>query len=203
MREETRLSMLRLLGARSLMLRILVASAEPDSSILFSQLSAELKQLDDEHIPHILQKFNTDGKQSDRPCNILVPLDAVERLREAHQSGQLKTIARLAKSLSHSSYPDSDCIQMLRASPCLETLPIPERDTPVSFKNFLLRATTCGESLAIISAICSSMYTIQSKSHTVQKKNKKKCNKKIESEMINETNESKVIIALFLKKLLL
>ncbi|EFN87304.1 N-alpha-acetyltransferase 25, NatB auxiliary subunit [Harpegnathos saltator] len=190
MREETRLSMLRLLGARSLMLRILVASAESDSSILFSQLSAELKQLDDEHIPHILQKFDADGKQN-RPCNILVPLDAVERLREAHCSEQLKTIARLAKSLSHSPCPDSDCIQMLRASPCLQTLLIPVRDTPVSFKNFLLRATTCSESLAVITAICSSTYAIQSKPHAAQKKNRKKCNKKIESDMINETNESK------------
>lgn len=192
--------MLRLLKARSLMLRILVASAEPDSSILFSQLSAELKQLDDEHIPYILQKFDANGKQN-RPCNILIPLDAVERLREAHYSEQLKTIARLAKSLSHSLCPDLDCIQMLRASPCLQTLPIPERDTPVSFKNFLLRATTCGESLAMVSAICSSTYAIQSKTHTAQKKNKKKCNKKIESDMINETNESKVITVLVFKNI--
>lgn len=192
MQEETRVCMLRLLAARSLVLRILAASTDPDPSLLLSQLSAKLRQLDDEYIPQILQKFDTNGKQN-RPCNILVPLDAVERLREAHYSGQLKTIACLAKSLSHSLCPDSDCLQMLRVSSCLQTLPIPERDTPVSFKNFLLRATTCGESLAIISAICSTC-AIHSKPRTSQKKNKKKCNKKIESDMINETNQTKVNI---------
>ncbi|KAL6448145.1 hypothetical protein ACFW04_000276 [Cataglyphis niger] len=188
MQEETRVCMLRLLSARNAILRILAASVK-SSSIFLSQISAELKELDEEIIPQILQIFDTDGKRN-RPCNILVPLDAVERLRETHYSEQLRTIACLANSLSQSSCPDFDCIQMLRTSLCLQTLPIPERDTPVSFKNFLLRASTCSESLAIISAICS-VCAVQSKPRTSQKKNKKKCNKKIESNMINETNETK------------
>lgn len=191
MQEETRVCMLRLLSARNAILRILAASAK-SSSIFLSQISAELKELDEEIIPQILQIFDTDGKRN-KPCNILVPLDAVERLRETHYSEQLRTIACLANSLSQSPCPDFDCIQMLRTSLCLQTLPIPERDTPVSFKNFLLRASTCSESLAIISAICS-VCAVQSEPRTSQKKNKKKCNKKIESNMINETNETKVIV---------
>lgn len=183
--------MLRLLSARNAILRILAASAK-SSSIFLSQISSELKELDEEIIPQILQIFDTDGKRN-RPCNILVPLDAVERLREAHYSEQLRTIACLANSLSQSSCPDFDCIQMLRTSLCLQTLPIPEWDKPVSFKNFLLRASTCSESLAIISAICS-VCAVQSEPRTSQKKNKKKYNKKIESNMINETNETKVIV---------
>lgn len=189
MQEETRVCMLRLLSARNAILRILAASAN-SSPIFLSQISVELKELDEEFIPKILQKFDTEGKRN-RPCKILVPLDAVERLREAHYSEQLRTIACLAKSLSQSPCPDFDCIQMLRTSLCLQTLAIPERDTPVSFKNFLLRASTCSESLAIISAICS-VCAVQSEPRTSQKKNKKKCNKKIESNMINETNETKV-----------
>ncbi|XP_029676321.1 N-alpha-acetyltransferase 25, NatB auxiliary subunit [Formica exsecta] len=189
MQEETRICMLRLLSARNAILRILAASAK-SSSIFLSQISSELKELDEEIIPQILQIFDTDGKRN-RPCNILVPLDAVERLREAHYSEQLRTIACLANSLSQSSCPDFDCIQMLRTSLCLQTLPIPEWDKPVSFKNFLLRASTCSESLAIISAICS-VCAVQSEPRTSQKKNKKKYNKKIESNMINETNETKV-----------
>lgn len=181
--------MLKLLSARNAILRILAASVG-SSSIYLSQISAELKELE-ESIPTILQKFSTDGKRN-RPCKILVPLDAVERLREAYYSEQLRTIVCLAKSLSHSNCPDYDCIQMLRTTPCLQTLPIPDRDTPVSFKNFLLRASTCSESLAIISAICSAC-AIQSEPRAQsQKKNKKKYNKKIESNMINETNETKV-----------
>ncbi|KAG5344691.1 NAA25 acetyltransferase, partial [Acromyrmex charruanus] len=190
MQEETRICMLKLLLARNAILRILAASAG-SSSIYLSQISAELKELAEETIPNILQKFGTDGKRT-RPCKILVPFDAVERLREAYHSEQLRTIACLAKSLSHSHYPDLDCIQMLRTTPCLQTLPIPERDIPVSFKNFLLRASTCSESLAIISAICSA-YAIQSEPRAQsQKKNKKKYNKKIESNIINETNETKI-----------
>ncbi|XP_024887489.1 N-alpha-acetyltransferase 25, NatB auxiliary subunit [Temnothorax curvispinosus] len=189
MQEETRICMLKLLSARNAILRILAASAG-SSSLYLSQISAELKELAEESIPTVLQKFGTDGKWK-RPCKILIPLDAVERLREAYQSEQLRTIACLAKSLSHSHCPDYDCIQMLRTAPCLQTLPIPDRDTPVSFKNFLLRASTCSESLAIISAICSAC-AVQSKPRSQsQKKNKKKYNKKIESNMINETNETK------------
>lgn len=190
MQEETRICMLKLLSARNAVLRILAASAE-SSSIYLSQISAELKELTEESIPTLLQKFGTDGKWN-KSCKILVPLDAVERLREAYYSEQLRTIACLAKSLSHSNCPDYDCIQMLRTTPCLQTLPIPDRDTPVSFKNFLLRASTCSESLAIISAICSACATQSEPRAQSQKKNKKKYNKKIESNMINETNETKV-----------
>jgi len=189
MQEETRICMLKLLSARNAILRILAASVG-SSSIYLSQISTELKELE-ESIPNILQKFGTDGKRN-RPCKILVPLDAVERLREAYHSEQLRTIACLAKSLSHSHCPDFDCIQMLRTTPCLQTLPIPERDVPISFKNFLLRASTCSESLAIISAICSAYATQSEPRAQSQKKNKKKYNKKIESNMINETNETKV-----------
>jgi len=190
MQEETRICMLKLLSARNAILRILAASVG-SSSIYLSQISTELKELAEESIPSILQKFGTDGKRN-RPCKILVPLDAVERLREAYHSEQLRTIACLAKSLSHSHCPDFDCIQMLRTTPCLQTLPIPERDVPISFKNFLLRASTCSESLAIISAICSAYVTQSEPRAQSQKKNKKKYNKKIESNMINETNETKV-----------
>jgi len=193
MQEETRICMLRLLAARNSMLRILAASAEP-SSIFLSQLSDELRELAEEFIPKALKLFDMDGKRN-RSCKILVPLDAVERLREAYYSEQLRTIACLAKSLSDSHCPDFDCIQMLRTSPCLQTLPIPEQDTPVSYKNFFLRASTCSESLAIISAMCT-VCAVQSKPGTSQKKNKKKY-KKIESDVINETNETKVTIISF------
>lgn len=195
MQEETRVCMLRLLAARNLMLRILAATAESDSSTLLLQLSAELKQLDDEYIPQILQKFDIDGKL-DQPCKILIPMDAVERLREAHNSEQLRTIACLAKSLSNSHCPDFDCIQMLRMSTCLQLLPLPEQNMPVSFKNFLLRASTCSESLAIISAMCSAI-ALQAKPRSSQKKNKKKCNKKIETVLSN--NIDQVSLRLFIK----
>lgn len=193
MQEETRVCMSRLLAARNSILRILAASAEP-SSIFLSQLSDELRELAEKFIPKALEFFDIDGKRN-RPCKILVPLDAVERLREVYYSEQLRTIACLAKSLSDSHCPDFDCIQMLRTSPCLQTLPIPEQDTPVSFKNFFLRASTCSESLAIISAMCT-VCAVQSKPGTSQKKNKKKY-KKIESDVINETNETKVTIISF------
>lgn len=76
--------MLRLLSARNAILRTLAASAKSSSHFL-SQIFAELKELDEEITPKILQKFDTGGKQN-RPCNILVPLDAVEKLREVLSS---------------------------------------------------------------------------------------------------------------------
>lgn len=193
MQEDTRLCMLKLLSARNAILRILAASAQ-SSSIFLTQISSELKELAEEIIPKTLEKFDTNEKRN-KPCKLLVPLDAVERLREAYYSEQLKTIACLAKSLAHSHCPDFDCIQMLRTASCLQPLSIPERDTPVSFKNFLLRASTCSESLAIITAICS-VYAVQTQPHISHKKNKKKCNK-IESDVINEI-KVKIIYIFFL-----
>ena len=169
MEEDTRECMSRLLAARNAILKVLAACATHDTPSLLTRLSGELKQLDSEQIPSILEKFESEGKRN-RPCRLLVPMDAVERLREAHYSEQLKTIAQLAESLARSGYPDCECIQMLRASPCLQTLDIPESGVPVSFKHFLLRASTCSESLAIISAICT-MCATQLQPQTSHKKN--------------------------------
>ncbi|XP_043260160.1 N-alpha-acetyltransferase 25, NatB auxiliary subunit [Colletes gigas] len=188
MQEETRVCMLRLLAARNLILKILAACAMPDTSSLLVRLCSELKQLDTEQIPLILQKFESEGKK-DRSCKILVPMDAVERLREAHWSEQFKTIAQLVESLTHSHYPDFECIQMLQASPCLQTINIPEKDIPVSFKHFLLRASTCSESLAIISAICT-MCATRLQPQSSQKKNRKKYCKNIETVSLDENDHS-------------
>ncbi|XP_053986052.1 N-alpha-acetyltransferase 25, NatB auxiliary subunit [Hylaeus anthracinus] len=196
MQEETRVCMLRLLAARNLILKILAACAMPDSSSLLTRLSSELKQLDTEQIPSALQKFESEGKKN-RPCKMLVPMDAVERLREAHYSEQLKTIARLAESLSHSHYPDFECIQMLQASPCLQTIDIPEKGIPVSFKHFLLRASTCSESLAIISAICT-MCARQLQPETTHKKNRKKYCKNIKTVSLNDNDHSWKDVAVLL-----
>ncbi|XP_076276164.1 phagocyte signaling impaired isoform X1 [Lasioglossum baleicum] len=187
MQNETRECMLRLLVARNLILKILAACASSDSSSLLSRLSSELKQLDSEQIPSTLQPFESEGKKN-MPCKILVPMDAVERLREAHYSGQLKTIALLAESLSQTGCPDFECIQMLRGSPCLQTMDIPEKEIPVSFKHFLLRASTCSESLAMISAICT-MYATRLQPQASKKKNKKLI-KEIESLSLNDNDNS-------------
>ena len=168
MQEETRICMLRLLAVRDLILKILAACVASDSSSLLIRFSNELKQLN-------------------KSCKMLVPMDAVERLSEAYYSEQLKTIARLAESLAQSRYPDLECIQMLQTSPCLQTIDIPEKRIPVSFKHFLLRASTCSESLAIISAICILCAT-QLQPKTSQKKNKKKCNKQITSLPLNDND---------------
>nr|XP_031835022.1 N-alpha-acetyltransferase 25, NatB auxiliary subunit [Nomia melanderi]XP_031835023.1 N-alpha-acetyltransferase 25, NatB auxiliary subunit [Nomia melanderi]XP_031835024.1 N-alpha-acetyltransferase 25, NatB auxiliary subunit [Nomia melanderi] len=200
MQEETRECMLKLLAARSLILKILLACGTPDFSSLLNRLSAELKELDNEQIPLILEKFESEGKKN-KPCKILVPMDAVERLREAHYSEQLKTIARLAESLSQSGYLDFECIEMLRTSPCLQTIEIPEKDVPVSFKHFLLRASTCSESLAVISAICT-MCATQLQPRISQKKNKKKCCKEIESLSMNDNDHNwKDISTLLVKRI--
>lgn len=186
MQEETRICMLRLLAVRDLILKILAACVAPDSSSLLTRFSNELKQLDNEQIPLILKKFELEGRKN-RSCKMLVPMDAVERLCEAHYSEQLKTIARLTESLAQSRYPDFECIQMLRVSPCLQTIEIPEQRIPMSFKHFLLRASTCSETLAIISAICTLCAT-QLQPKTSQKKNKKKCNKQITSISLNDND---------------
>ncbi|KAK2586630.1 hypothetical protein KPH14_011677 [Odynerus spinipes] len=184
-REDTRVCMLRLLAARNLILRILAATAESDPSALLFCLSTDLKQLDNELVPQILQKFNLDEKK-DKPYGILVPLDAVERLREAHYSEQLKTIARLAEFLSQSLSLYDDCIEMLKTTSCLQPLCLPTHSNPVSFKNFLLRASTCSETLAVISAMFV-VYTTRLRSIASNKKNKK-----------NENHESWREIAVFL-----
>lgn len=163
--------MVRLLAARSLMLRILAAANDADSSSLLARLSGELKKLQDEVIPQLLQKFERDGK--DRVNSVIVPLDAVERLREAYSSEQLSLIAQFADSLANSSCPDSECIEALRTSPCLKPLPLPEQNKPISYRKFLFRASTCGETLAFLSAICTSAAS-QIKPNISKKKNKRK-----------------------------
>lgn len=198
MQEETRICMLRLLAVRDLILKILAACVASDSSSLLIRFSNELKQLNNEQIPSILQKFELEGKKI-KSCKMLVPMDAVERLSEAYYSEQLKTIARLAESLAQSRYPDLECIQMLQTSPCLQTIDIPEKRIPVSFKHFLLRASTCSESLAIISAICILCAT-QLQPKTSQKKNKKKCNKQITSLPLNDNDHNWKEVAILLEE---
>lgn len=199
MKEETRCCMVTLLRARSLMLRIIAASAQSDSTSLLARLSTELRRLDSEEIPPILQPFETDGKKN-RPCKLLVPMDAVERLRESHYSEQLKTIASLANSLADSPEPDLVGIKLLiRTSKCLETIAIPEQKAPISFKHFLLRASTCSETLAIFSAICVT-YATHLQPKDTKKKNKKKYSKRIEPVSLNENNYNWRDVAMLLEE---
>ncbi|KAG7208762.1 hypothetical protein KM043_014957 [Ampulex compressa] len=86
---------------------------------------------------------------------------------------------------------------MLRASPCLQTIPLPEQNVPVSFKSFLLRASTCSESLAMISAICSVRST-QLQPQSSKKKHKKKFTEKIESLTLNDNEQKWKDVAVFL-----
>lgn len=163
--------MVRLLASRSLILRIIAASNEADSSTILSKLSAELKKLQSEFIPSLLQKFMYEGR--DKTNSVIVPMDAVERLREAYNSEQLVLIAQLADSLANSSCLDHDCIQSIKNSPCLQTPPLPDQNKPVSYKKFLLRVSTCSETLAYIGAICTSAAS-QVKPNILKKKNKRK-----------------------------
>lgn len=179
MKIETRECMIRLLAARGYILRILAASNDPDSSPILARLSAELRKLQTEDIPLLLQKFqsptssNDDADVKDRVNSVIVPLDAVERLREAYASEQLSLIAQLADSLANSSCPDRPCIEAIRGAVCLKPLALPDRNKPASYKKFLLRAGTCGETLAFLGAICTSAAS-QLKPLIYKKKNKKK-----------------------------
>lgn len=176
-REETKTCMLHLLAARNLILRIVAAAGEADSLPLLNQLATELKKLEEEQIPEILNLLESRGSGA---RNVAVPLDAVERLREARESEQLKIIAGLAECLSHSPSPDSQCLKDLDSTLSLQTLPIPDRETPASYKNFLLRANTCGETLALLGAICCGFASSQS---PPSNKNNKKSGKKVKSRM--------------------
>ncbi|XP_014235651.1 N-alpha-acetyltransferase 25, NatB auxiliary subunit [Trichogramma pretiosum] len=171
MKEETRECMICVLQARSLILRVLGAANEADSSNTLLRLSNDLKRLIDEKIPNILQKFEVDKK--DKVNSVIVPFDAVERLRETYNSQQLSLIAQLAESLANSSCPSAECIEALRTSICLKPLPLPNQEKPASYKKFFLRATTCGETLAFVSAICTSAAS-QIKPNISKKKNKRK-----------------------------
>lgn len=163
--------MVRILSARSLILRIIAASSEADSSSTLTRLAAELKKLQSEVIPSLLQKFIHEGK--DKTNSVIVPTDAVERLREAYSSEQLVLIAQLADSLANSSYLDRECIQFVKNSLCLQTPSLPDQNKPASYKKFLLRISTCSETLAFIGAICTSAAS-QIKPNILKKKNKRK-----------------------------
>ncbi|XP_012253045.2 N-alpha-acetyltransferase 25, NatB auxiliary subunit [Athalia rosae] len=183
-REETRTCMLRLLSARNLLLRVVAAAAEVESSSLLTQLASELRQLQQELIPEILNNLKDQGSSAQ---SLLVPLDAVERLREAHESEQLKIIAQLADCLAGSVSPDSQCLQELNATPCLRTLPIPCRTSPASYKPFFLRAATCGETLSLLGAICCA-YNV-SQSPTSIKKNNKKLGKRAQLPLLHQLGD--------------
>ncbi|KAK0171898.1 hypothetical protein PV328_005290 [Microctonus aethiopoides] len=175
--DETRACMLQLLAARNLILRIIAATVEQDSGSLLLKLAGELRALENERIPKCLEKFKVSGNRV-RVESVLIPLDAVERLREAYESKQLTIIASLAESFSKNSMPDLDCIEEMRSLPCLEPIQLPETNDPVSYKEFFLRAGTCGETLALLGAMCAA-----SQSHTqlTNRKNRKKSNKEISS----------------------
>ena len=188
MKMETRECMIRLLAVRSLILRILAAANDTDSSSILSRLAAELKKLQNEDVPSLLKKFEDEGK--DRVNSVIIPLDGVERLREAYHSEQLSFIALIADSLANSSCPDSECIEKLKTSPCLIPLPLPEQNKSVSYRKFLLRASTCGETLAFLSAICTSAAS-QIKPNISKKKNKRKSGKEtvVSTAMENQVNQ--------------
>jgi N-terminal acetyltransferase B complex non-catalytic subunit len=189
MKLETRECMVRLLSARSLILRILAAANDPDSSPILSKLAAELKKLQREDIPALLQKFQHEGK--DKVNSVIVPLDAVERLREAYSSEQLSIIAQVADSLANSSCPDPECIEALQTSSCLKAPSLPDQNKPVSYRKFLLRASTCGETIAFLSVICTSVAS-QIQINISKKKNKKKRTKEtvVSTAVENQVNIS-------------
>ncbi|XP_058795847.1 N-alpha-acetyltransferase 25, NatB auxiliary subunit isoform X2 [Phymastichus coffea] len=171
MKAETCECMIRLLKARSLILRIFAAINDTDCSSILSQLANELRKLEIEEIPSTLQKFVPEG--NDKVNNVTVPIDAVERLREMLYSQQLSLIAQFADILSSSSCPDRACLELLKSSTSLKPLSLPNQNKPVSYKPFLLRASTCGETLAFISIICTSAAS-QIKPNISKKKNKRK-----------------------------
>ncbi|XP_033227156.1 N-alpha-acetyltransferase 25, NatB auxiliary subunit isoform X2 [Belonocnema kinseyi] len=175
MRKETKECMLSLLRARNLILRILASVAESNTTFLFTKLSQDMRTLVRESIPAVLQNFwNEDGK--DKVNTVIIPIDAVMRLREMYDSEQLIAIACLAESLSLSPYPDETCIEILRKSPSIQLPSIPEQEKPIAFTKFFLRASTCGETLSILGSICVAVISLL-KSQNSQKKNKKKQNK--------------------------
>ncbi|XP_043274527.1 N-alpha-acetyltransferase 25, NatB auxiliary subunit [Venturia canescens] len=181
MREETRSCMFGLLSARSLILRMIAASAEPDCSSLLESLADQLEKVNDQDIPRYLEKFQAPGSDKTKAESVLVPLDAFERLREAHCSEQLRLFAEVARSLARSPSPDYDSIaRSLRSSKALQPGPQPPIDVPVSYKAFFMRASTCGESLALLGAMCVA-YTNRSQQRATtvtanRKKNKKDAN---------------------------
>lgn len=182
MKAETRECMVRLLKARSLILRILAATNDSSSAIL-AQLADELRKLENDEIPSILEKLNN------KVNNVTVPLDAVERLREVQSSNQLSLIAQLADSLSNLSCPDQACIELLKSSTCLKPLDLPsDRNEPVSYKQFFLRASTCGETLAFVSVICNAAAS-QIKPNISKKKNKRKNTKETILPTTTEENQ--------------
>ena len=175
MRNETKECMLNLLKARSLILRILASVAESNTTSLFTKLSQDIRTLVRENIPSVLQNFRTkDGK--DEVNSVIIPIDAVMRLREIYDSEQLLAIACLAESLAQSPYPDENCVETLKKSPSIRVPSIPEQEKPISFNKFFLRASTCGETLSILGSICAAVIA-QSKPRDSQKKNKKRQNK--------------------------
>lgn len=178
MRKETRDCILCLLKVRSLILRVLASVAEPDTTTLFMKLSEEIKTLVQENIPNVLRKFQTqDGK--DVINSVVIPIDAVMRLREIYESEQLMAIVHLIESLAQNPYPDANCIEILRNSLSIKVPTIPEQEHPVSFSKFFLRASTCGETLSILGSICAVIMS-QSKPRRSQRKNKKKPTKENE-----------------------
>lgn len=179
--------MVRLLKARHLMLRIIGATNKEDSSDLLSKLSSELKTFDQDEVPQVLRKFvSEDG--SSRLKNLLIPVDALIRLKEAHDSEQLSIVARLAESLAVAGYPDASCIKALRASACLLPLPIGDYEKPLVYRDVVIRATTCSETIAYLTAMCIAFNL--SKTGTSHKKNKKKQNKEI---LTNESDNERMV----------
>lgn len=109
MRDETRDCLEKLLAARNLILRIIAATNEPQSSDLLVRLAGELETLDLEAIPECLRRFESRGG------SYLVPSDGLARLREAHDSQQLAVVARLARALANPKQAmDAKCIDFLR-----------------------------------------------------------------------------------------
>lgn len=170
--EDTRACMLTLLAARNLILRIIAATAEQDSSSLLAKLSEELKTLAYERVPKCLAKFGDNMMNVD---NQVIPLDAVERLKESHLSGQLRIIAMLAESFARVSKPDEESIELLRLAACLDPLSVNEGI--VSYKEFMLRAATCGETLAFLGAMCVE-YSSQFHPQIGNRRNRKKSHNK-------------------------
>ncbi|XP_066597306.1 N-alpha-acetyltransferase 25, NatB auxiliary subunit [Prorops nasuta] len=197
MQEETRQCMMKLLLTKSFILRILAATAEESSDLLLD-LSYQLKQVESEQIPPVLKTFEVEGNPL-KSCNLLVPLDAVERLKESYYSQQLITIARFTEFLAKSQQSEPECVEMLKTTQCLQTPNIPDKENATSYKRFLLRVATCSETLAIITAMCTAFAT-KFEPQSTKKKNKKKLTAQIESISINDSQQAWVGVATVLEE---
>lgn len=169
-RLESREALETLLECRRLALRCVNIAECPENEVV--ELCGKLEALVDNQLPEKLKSL------ADKCKTLLTPFDAVERVKEHHESRHFHAITKMARCIVDKDFSEFDVVLNL---PCVNVPKLPSSLSKnatenncqqESFKDTFLRLGTCGETLSLLVAMIKALQPKDSANQGKQRRKK-------------------------------